>query len=418
MIRLLEEWRENLDKNYVIGGVLMDLSKAFDCVPRDFLLAKLAAYGVNESFLCYIYSYLLNRKQCVRINNINSDFLTVISGVPQGSIVGPILFNCFFNDFFYVIEIANAHNFAGDNTLTAFANSIPNLIHLLGSESIVAIKWFKENKMIVNPGKFQAIILDKKKTNHTQETIKIDNKAVKVKSLVKLLGFQIDDELNFNLHIVNICRSAANRLNALTRLRKFLGFEEKKVLINSYFYSNYCPLVWMFSHAKSLKKVEALQKRALRFLYNDYNTPLLEILKKSGKVCMEVNRLSYLCIEIYKSINNINPSFMKQIFQLRETNRTVRNQYKLNLSVPKVNQVSYGGKSLRFYGPKIWNSLPLHVKTSENLKLSKTSFKIGMVVHVTVGCVRVELNLFCLKSSSYQSSTQHPLTLYTPHIQF
>ena len=345
----------------------------FDGVPHDLLLAKLAAYGVNESFLCYIYSYLLNRKQCVRINNINSDFLTVISGVPQGSIVGPILFNCFFNDFFYVIEIANAHNFADDNMLTAFANSIQNLIHLLESECSVAIKWFKDNKMIVNPGKFQAIILDKKKTNHTQETIKIDNKTVKVKSSVKLLGVQIDAELNFNLHNANICRSAANQLNALIRLRKFLGFEEKKVLINSYFYSNfnYCPLVWMFSHAKSLKKVEALQKRALRFLYNDYNTPLEEILKKSGKVCMEVNRLRYLCIEIYKSINNINPSFMKQIFQLRETNRTVRKQYRLNLCVPKVNQVSYGEKSLRFYGPKIWNSLPLHVKTSDNLKTFK-----------------------------------------------
>ena len=68
----------------------MDLSKSFDCVPHDILLAKLAAYGVDESFLCHIYSYLLNRKQCVRINNINNDFLNVISGVPQGS----ILFNC------------------------------------------------------------------------------------------------------------------------------------------------------------------------------------------------------------------------------------------------------------------------------------------------------------------------------------
>ena len=238
----------------------MDQSKAFDCVPHDLLLEKLAAYGVEESFLCYMYSYLLNRKQCVRINNINSDFLNVISGAPQRSIVGPILFNCFFNDFFYVIEIANAHSFADDNTLTAFANNIQNLIHLLDSESSVVIKWFKDNKMIVNPGMFQAIILDKKKTNHTQETIKIDNKAVKVRSSVKLLGAQIDTELNFSLHIANVCRSAANQLNTLIRLRKFLGFKEKKVLISSYLYSNfnYCPLVWMFSHAKSLKKVEAL----------------------------------------------------------------------------------------------------------------------------------------------------------------
>ena len=100
----------------------------------------------------------------------------------------------------------------------------------------------------------------------------------------------------------------------------------------------------MFSHAKTLKKVEALQKRALRFLYDDDNSPSKEILKKPCKACMEVNRSRYLCIEIYKTTNNINPSFMKQIFQLRETNRTVRNQYKLNLSVPNVNQVSYGEK--------------------------------------------------------------------------
>ena len=77
----------------------MDLSRAFDCVSHDLLLAKLATYGVDESFYCYIYSYLLNRKRCVRIN-IFSDFLRIISGVPQGAIVGPIIFNCFFNEFF------------------------------------------------------------------------------------------------------------------------------------------------------------------------------------------------------------------------------------------------------------------------------------------------------------------------------
>ena len=105
MIKLLEAWRENLDSNYVVGGVLMDLSKASDCVPHDLLLAKLDAYGVDESFLCYIYSYLLNRKQCARINNINSDFVNVISGGSQKSIVGPILFNCFFNDFFALLKL-------------------------------------------------------------------------------------------------------------------------------------------------------------------------------------------------------------------------------------------------------------------------------------------------------------------------
>ena len=125
---------------------------------------------------------------------------------------------------------------------------------------------------------------------YRQEIIKVENKFVQVKSTVKLLDVKTDAELNFNLHISNICRRAANQLNALIRLRKFLGFEQKKVLINSYFYSNfnYYPLVWMFSYPKSLKKVETLQKRELRFHYDDYNSPLEEILKKSGKVCKEV----------------------------------------------------------------------------------------------------------------------------------
>ena len=122
--------------------------------PTRPLIAKLEAYGINENFLAYLHSYLSNRKQCVRINNVTSDFETIISGVPQGSIVGPILFNCFFNDFFYFIEKASAHNFADGNTLSKIEETIQNLIALLETESNTAIEWFQNNNMVVNPGKF------------------------------------------------------------------------------------------------------------------------------------------------------------------------------------------------------------------------------------------------------------------------
>ena len=117
-----------------------------------------------------------------------------------------------------------------------FEETIQNLIALLETESNTAIEWFQNNKMMVNPGKFQAIIIDKKKKCHTNETLKIGDKIIKALSSVKLLGVQIDDQLNINLHISNICRSAANQLNALIRLKSFLAFKEKKTLINSYFY--------------------------------------------------------------------------------------------------------------------------------------------------------------------------------------
>ena len=123
--------------------------------------------------------------------------------------------------------------------------------------------------------------------------MKIGNKAVKVKSSVKLFGVQIDAELNFNLHIANIWKSATNPVNALIWLKKFLDFEEKKLLINCYLYSsfNYRWLVWMFSHAKSLKEVDALQKSSPHFLYYDYNFLFEEILKKSCKVSMEAKKI-------------------------------------------------------------------------------------------------------------------------------
>ena len=107
LLRLLEEWREHVDNKKTVGGKLMDLSKAFDCVLHDFLLSKLAAYGIDDNLILCIHSYLSNCKQCVCINNILSEFNKVIFGVPQDSIVRPILFNCFFNDFYYFIKNAN-----------------------------------------------------------------------------------------------------------------------------------------------------------------------------------------------------------------------------------------------------------------------------------------------------------------------
>ena len=121
--------------------------------------------------------------------------------------------------------------------------------------------------MVVSPDKFQAIILDKRKRDHADESITFDNQQIEVVSSVKLLGLQLDDKLSFNLHISNICKSAAIELNALIKLKKFMNFEQKKILSNSSFMANfnYCPLVWMLSSASSLKKIENLQKRALRF---------------------------------------------------------------------------------------------------------------------------------------------------------
>ena len=126
------------------------------------------------------------------------------------------------------------HNFADDNTLFVWLNTISDLVNKLESDSNFAIEWFKMNKMMVNPDKFQAIVLNKKCSDLTNTNIQADNQVIKSISSVEPLGIQIDDKLNFNLHISKICKSAANQLNVLIRLKQFLCFHAKEVLINSY----------------------------------------------------------------------------------------------------------------------------------------------------------------------------------------
>ena len=123
----LGEWREQLDHNKIFGTVLLDLSKAFDCIPQDLLIAKLNAYGFNMNTLTLLFSYLKNRKKSVRIKTNYSSFLELLSGVPQGSIPETLLFNIFLNDLFLFIKKASLHNYADDNTLSAFATNIDDL---------------------------------------------------------------------------------------------------------------------------------------------------------------------------------------------------------------------------------------------------------------------------------------------------
>ena len=128
--------------------------------------------------------------------------------------------------------------------------------------------------MIVNPEKFQAIII--KRDNHIDQEyiLHLKNHKITTKENVKLLGIDIDNKLKFDYHISKICSKASNQLHAISRLENYLGFKEKQVLINSFIYSNfnYCPLIWHFCSAFSIKKIEKIQERALRVLYKDYDS--------------------------------------------------------------------------------------------------------------------------------------------------
>ena len=169
--------------------VLMDLSKAYDCLPHDLLLAKLASYGFGTCSLNLLHSYLSNRKQRVKIDTTFS----VLLGVPQGSILGPLLFNIFLNDLILRIEKSQIYNFADGNTLYASGKNIGDVATCLEVDMENILKWFDSNRMVANPDKFQVMFLGLPKNSNI--CIEVDDLVLVPKDNVKLFGINIDSEL-------------------------------------------------------------------------------------------------------------------------------------------------------------------------------------------------------------------------------
>ena len=160
LVTMIEEWKKALSHHKVVGAMLIDLSKAFDCLPHRLLVAKLHAYGLSEKCCKLVISYLMNRKQRVKLGDTRSDWIDVLKGVPQGSILCPILFNVFINDIFYTT--GNLYNYADDNTICSYGDAVSEIKSALENATLTAMKWFKDNYMKVNPDKFRAIVLGNK----------------------------------------------------------------------------------------------------------------------------------------------------------------------------------------------------------------------------------------------------------------
>ena len=167
--------------------------------------------------------------------------------------------------------------------------------------------------------------------------LNINQKVINSENCVKLLGVEIDSKLSFEKYISTLRKKASNQLNAIIRIHKFLGFKKREILWNSFAYSsfNYCLLMWHFCSAKSVKDIEKREERALRILCNDFSSDYETILNKYVNLTMEIRRLRTLALEVIKTLNNMNPEYMKEIFHKAafSTHRKQTKTIQLNMEI-------------------------------------------------------------------------------------
>ena len=365
----------------------MDLKKAFDTVDHEILLEKLKFYGFKGNTLKWFKSYLENRKQCIKFKNTTSGPLPMVCGVPQGSILGPLLFILYINDLSHALNLTTLL-FADDTTFIAKGDSFKNTIDILNKELQKASEWFRTNRLSLHPKKITFIAFNPKPNEIIENPIllgvpiqRIQEDASEVNKSFKYVGVHLDEHLNWKHHTAHISKKIRTNLFLINRAKRHLSKGMRIILYSALIqpHLDYCNTIWGGALKNIINSVYKLQKKAIRIItLSDYSAHTKHLFKQENllplRELISINELK-LAHRIWYSNA---PEFIREDFKVRNL-PSLRN--KLHFDYPLIKKDSIIRLPL-YRIPKAWNSVSKEVKQITNKKTFAKRVKKALLLEL------------------------------------
>ena len=380
LVSMIDEWRKALDEDKLVGSVMLDLSKAFDLVDHSILLQKLRRYGVRGDELKWFKGYLDGRRQRVCVGEEKSAWSDVKRGVPQGSILGPLLFILYANDLPQEVQHCEVKQYADDTTLSHVSSDAVDLESGLVADLESVVRWVDANKLRLNVNKTQMLLMSRKRREQELEQVgvRVGDQEIGRSRKVKCLGVVIDEGLKWHEHIGEVRRKCFAGLAKLRSLKDVLPASTKLKLYNAVVlpYLDYCSVVWHECTVQLSEKVERIQKSGMRFILSQpARAPSKDMRRALGWIPLERRRRMSRLALIRRCVTQEAPRTLGDKLRMNVGRYRTRGNNKLFLPAAKSEIFR---RSFTFQGSHDWNNLPNELRTAG----SRDSFNMAMKTEI------------------------------------